>query len=182
MAKYKNYNDYELLYLIDWHSEEALNILIKKYDNLILSKLIKFNVSKEQHSDYIQELRMTLVKAIKRFNADYNKTFCRYLELILERRIMRLLTNDSEYFDGLLYIEDSVGEDGKNILDTMIYEERINEIKQIELDEFKKNLLHKILIQGQSVKMFASENNVAAKEVYNHVYMLKLKIKSKINL
>ena len=182
MSKYKNYNDYELLYLLDWHSEEARDILIKKYDNLILIKLNKFNVSKDQYSDYIQELRMTVLNAIKRYDDNFNKTLCRYLELIIERKIVRLLTSDSLYFNGLLYIEDSMGDDGEKILNKMIYEERLNKIQQIELDEFKKSLLQEVIIQGQSVKEFALEHNVTPKEVYNHVYMLRLKIKNNINL
>ena len=182
MLKLKKYNDYELLYLIDWHSEEALDILIKKYDNLILSKLIKFNVSKEQYSDYTQELRMTILQAIKKFNTDYNKTLCRYLELIIERKIIRLLTDDSIYFNELSYLEDSLKDNGEMVLNRMIYEERLNQIQQMELDEFKRNLLNKVIIEGQSIKVFASENNVTIKEVYNHVYMLRVKIKNTINL
>ena len=54
MKKYKKYNDYELLYLLDWHSEEALYILMEKYDNLINAKLLKFNICSNAYYNYLK--------------------------------------------------------------------------------------------------------------------------------
>ena len=75
-----------------------------------------------------------------------------------------------------------VGEDGKQFLEKMIYEERLDEINQIELDDLKREILQKVIIEGESVKTFALEHNICVKDVYNHVYMLRLKLRSKINL
>lgn len=182
MSNYKNYNDYELLYLLSWHSEEALEILMKKYDSLILIKLAKFNVLKYHYSDYIQELRMTVFQAINKYDERHGKTLCRYLELIIDRRIIRLLSEDSAHINSLTYVEDSAGEDGKEFLEKMIYEERLDEINQVKLDDLKRELLQKVIIEGESVKTFAIEHNISVKDVYNHVYMLRLKLRSKINL
>ena len=182
MFNYKKYNDYELLYLLDWHSEEALNILIKKYDNLILIKLNKFKVLKFHYNDYIQELRMTVLNAIKKYSDVYGKTLCRFIELLLDRKIIRLLEEDTSYNKGLVYVEDSLGYDGVSVLDKMIYEERLREIKLVKLDDFKKAVLENILIKGESIKDFSLKHNVEPKEVYNQVYAVRLKLKNKINL
>ena len=39
-------NDNELLYLIKNHDEEALELMFKKYENLILSKIQKYHFLK----------------------------------------------------------------------------------------------------------------------------------------
>ena len=179
---YKKYNDYELLYLLDWHSEEALNILIKKYDNLIKIKLRQFRVLDIHHEDYLQELRMLVVKSIKKYCDYYGKTLCRYLELIIERKIMRMLSEDVYYYKKLVYSVDFLKDKETSILDKMIYEERIAKIKEERLDDFKKCLLQEVLLKGESVKEFSLSHNVTEKEVYNHVYSLRIKLKRKINL
>ena len=179
---YKKYNDYELLYLLDWHSEEALNILIKKYDNLICIKLKSFKVLDIYFQDYFQELRMLVVKSIKKYCDFYGKTLCRYLELIIERKIMRMLSEDAPYYKKTVYISDYLTAKETPVLDRMIYEEKLIEIQKERLDDFKKSLLQEVLIAGESVKEFSIAHNVSEKEVYNHVYSLRLKLKRKINL
>ena len=179
---YKKYNDYELLYLLQWHCEEALTILMKKYDNLIIIKLNKFKVLKFHFNDYVQELRMTVLHAINRYSEYYEKTLCRFIELLVDRKIIKLLNEDKLYSDGLVYIEDSLGYNGEKILDEMIYEERIREINQVKLDDFKKDLLENVLIRGETIKHFSARYNVSTKEVYNQVYAVRLKLKNKINL
>lgn len=168
--------------MLDWHSEEALNTLIEKYDNLILIKLNKFNVLKTQYNDYIQELRMTILEAIRKYNDNYGKTLCRYLELIIERKIMRMMSEDVPYSARLVYIEDSSDCSGYNVLEEMICEEKILQIKSMELDNFQRALLKEVILEGESVKQFAEEHDITSKQVYNHVYSLRLKIKRKINL
>ena len=44
-------NDYELLYMIEDDSKEALEILVKKYEPLIYTRLIKFRIKKEYFID-----------------------------------------------------------------------------------------------------------------------------------
>ena len=167
---------------MQWHCEEALTILMKKYDNLILIKLNKFKVLKFHFNDYVQELRMTVLHAINRYSEYYGKTLCRFIELLVDRKIIKLLNEDKLYSDGLVYIEDSLGYNGEKILDEMIYEERIREINQVKLDDFKKDLLENVLIRGETIKHFSARYNVSTKEVYNQVYAVRLKLKNKINL
>ena len=182
MVKYDKYNDYELLYLLSWHCEEALNILLDKYEVLILVKLDKFNVLKYHYPDYIQELKFTVFKAIKAYSDCYGKTLCRFLELIIDRKIMRLLSKDTQSVKTVKLMDSDIPEYDIGIERKMIYEQRIYQIKQIELDDFKKDLLEKVILEGESVKDYAKRNGVSTKEIYNHVYLLRLKLKEKINL
>jgi DNA-directed RNA polymerase specialized sigma24 family protein len=182
LIKYDKYNDYELLYLLSWHSEEALKILLNKYDILILKKLEKFNVLKYHYADYIQELRFSVYKAINRYSECYGKTLCRFLELVIDRKIMRLLSDDTQCVKTVNLMDSNIPEYDIGIEKKMIYEQRIYQIKQIQLDDFKRDLFEKIILEGESVKEYAERNGVSTKEIYNHVYLLRLKIKEKINL
>ena len=66
-------NDYELLYLIDNYSEEALNVMFDKYHNLIMSLIRKYKFSDSTIEDVYQEARLVLFKAIKTFDSTYSK-------------------------------------------------------------------------------------------------------------
>lgn len=183
MKKYKKYNDYELLYLLNWHSEEALYILLDKYDNLIRIKLAKFNVSDSHYADYLQELRMTVLTGIKKYDERYGKSLCRFLELIIERRIARLMYDDSRSVLAVCVLEDTiVGEKRPEVLEEMIYETRIREIKEIKFDDIKKSIFNQVLLKGISIKEYSKLYDISTKEVYNHLYSLRAKVKGKFNL
>lgn len=168
--------------MLSWHSEEALNILMEKYDVLILVKLEKFNVLKYHYPDYIQELRFAVFKAIKNYSDCYGKTLCRFLELVIDRKIMRLLYKDLQGVKTVNLMDFNIPEYDVGIEKKMIYEQRILQIKQVELDDFKRDLFQKVILEGESVKKYAERTGVSIKEVYNHVYLLRLKFKEKLNL
>ena len=88
------YNDNELLYLYSWHIEEALNILIAKYSVFIRLKLSRFRIKSAQFEDFYQESLLVLNYAINTFDENKEASFFTYFELLLERRIMRLLSNN----------------------------------------------------------------------------------------
>ena len=182
LKKYKNYNDYELLYLLDWHSEEALYILMEKYDNLINAKLLKFNISSNCFNDFFQELRMSVLDAIRKYDDSYGKSLCRFLELVIERRIMRLLYNENHRPHSVSYLEETIVSSNGEILDEMIYEARLKEVKEIKLDNVKSSILNQVFIQGISVKEYAQKHNMSVKDVHNHIYLLRCKVKDKFNL
>lgn len=176
---YKKYNDYELLYLLKWHSEEALDILLKKYENLIRTKLYKFNILDYHYEDYFQELQLSVAVAIKKYSDVYGKSLCRFIELVIERRILRLLELDRHENKKVYFLEENFPSKKEDILDTMIYEKRIQEIKETKLDELKKNILNDVLLGEVGIKEFAQLNNLAVKDVYNHIYLLRCKLKDK---
>ena len=182
LKKYKNYNDYELLYLLDWHSEEALYILMEKYDNLINAKLLKFNISSNCFNDFFQELRMSVLDAIRKYDDSDGKSLCRFLDLVIERRIMRLLYNENHRLHSVSYLEETIVSSDGEILDEMIYEARLKEVKEIKLDNIKSSILNQVFIQGVSVKEYAQKHNMSVKDVYNHIYLLRCKVKDKLNL
>ena len=99
----KKFNDYELIYLVRRHSEEALEFLFKKYEVLIDIKLHAFHVSQSQYYDFKQECFLSLDKAIRNFSEEFNKSFYRYVELIIDRKIMNLLRSEGLKYEHQLF-------------------------------------------------------------------------------
>ena len=79
-------------------------------------------------------------------------------------------------------MEETIVSSNGEILDEMIYEARLKEVKEIKLDNIKSSILNQVFIQGVSVKEYAQKHNMSVKDVYNHIYLLRCKVKDKLNL
>ena len=178
MYKFEKFNDYELLYLYGRHSEEALQFLLLKYERLIEIKLRAFKIAKYHYEDLKQECLLSLIIAIKKFDDNYNKTFCRYAELIIERKIMNFLRQETRYSryvslcENLEYSSKSI-----DIIDKISYEKMIDNIRKIQLSGIKESILQEIFFEGKTIEDFSLQYNVDKKEIYNHIYLLRTKIK-----
>ncbi len=91
---YQGWNDYELLYLIKEGSEKALNLMYIKYEKFIIYKARSCGFRGFDLDDCIQEGYILLTTAIKKFKGEYNKTFCKYFEIILLRHFWRLRSKE----------------------------------------------------------------------------------------
>ena len=150
---------------------------------MINAKLVKFNISYDNFNDYFQELRMTVLDAIRKYDDNYGKSLCRFLELIIERKVLRLLYRDLHKKRFVSLMEDTViYKDNCEVLDEMIYESRLNEIKKMKLDSIKSNILEQVFVKGVSVKDYAEKYGMSVKDVYNHIYLLRCKVKDRFNL
>ena len=95
MNNYKNYNDYELIYLINEGSERALNIFFKKYEPYINKIASLYLLSSDTHyEDLVQEGRILLFENIKSYNNNYKTSFFTYFTINYKRKIFRLLSSD----------------------------------------------------------------------------------------
>jgi RNA polymerase sporulation-specific sigma factor len=91
MLEYKYYNDFELLYLICEQSEEANEILYKKYKPIVEMKAKKYaryikNKGLE-YNDLIQEGMIGLSEAIRDFKTQKDVKFATFANLCIERQI-----------------------------------------------------------------------------------------------
>ena len=94
---------------------------------------------------------------------------------------MRLLSNDTQGVKTVQLMDSNIPEYDIGIEKKMIYEQRISKLKQVELDDFKRDLFQKVILEGESIKEYANRNKVSTKEIYNHVYLLRMKLKEKID-
>jgi RNA polymerase sigma factor (sigma-70 family) len=82
-------NDEELIYMVRENDEEAWKIIMEKYEPLL--KYLAFYYQKTygvkasiDHEDLLQEMRLTLYKAIRMYKTDENNRFYPYLSASLK--------------------------------------------------------------------------------------------------
>ena len=165
-------NDYELVYLIQNEQDEiAFKYLISKYHKFIYKKIHQMFVSTQHYDDFYQEAILTLFKAVDTFDENKNKTFMRYYELILTRRLIRLKDSVKPYilFEPLTEVLQGsydftpprnfiINEDAKNLNEDLILCYKLYYLKQLKPSQIAEVL------------------NLDIKKVYNMIYSLKSKI------
>lgn len=196
--QYQDYNDFELLSLIQEGNEEANNIILKKYEpliNSIASKMISYsNSTGLEKSDLIQEGLIGLNSAIERFNENKDVTFFTYAKTCVERRMISILVsanrkkhkilNDSiSIDDDELFLDKFLKDNSLNPEDKIINEEEIDKlITRIEskLTDFE-NQVFNLLISGFNYKEIAEILDRDNKSIDNAIQRLKSKVKKIIN-
>jgi len=175
---YRVYNDYELLYLFkERHNQQALEILIKKYEKFIYKQVISFFPRKKDIEDYYQEGLICLYKAINSFQDKYNKTFMRYFEVILKRHLINLYhKNKKENEKTIMLINEAT------VNEQEYYDEPRTKIEiDLKLSSKLEELIYLYYFQkGKSVSYLSEKLNLSNKQVYNGIYRVKQKITSQI--
>lgn len=161
------YNDYELVYLVrNEQCEAALNKLIEKYKLMAYKFIHQFYVKETDYDDYVQEAAIMIYKAINLFLENYNKTFTRYYELILRRRILYLKSKEPKY---------ELSETVSIIRDENTY----YEYQELEgLANFEQNIYKRYFVLNQKISFIAESENKSAKQIYNAIYRIKTKYKN----
>lgn len=165
-------NDYELIYLFRDGNEVALNLLFKKYEAFIQSKLNTFKVTGALREDFYSEALMALYAAITSYNDNIRITFYNYFNIVLTRRFVKayaklvrpeIPVENIDWFLGEENIEyrPSLYEDGLALMKTdcerLVYRE-----------------LYKV---GLSPGEIATNNNIDIKKVYNTINKIKERLK-----
>ena len=78
-------DDYELLYLASENNEEAIKELLNKYYKNLYLKSLKYNPSKSNIDDFLNESTLALYDAI--YNYKDNVKFITYLNACLENKL-----------------------------------------------------------------------------------------------
>lgn len=170
MEKIK-YNDYELLYLVDEGESAATELLIRKYINLIYKRVSGYKIKSKNFDDFIQEGLMALMKAINTYSPIYNKTFTKYFDLILQRRITSIINKESDYFYNVTLVEDFYGEVQEQIF---TYND---EVYDFELNDFEKEVFKLRFLRNFKPNDISLYLNCDLKKIYNTIYIIKEKIR-----
>ncbi|MBY0095192.1 sigma-70 family RNA polymerase sigma factor, partial [Priestia aryabhattai] len=87
IENYDRYNDEDLLNLIHYGNEEALNFLIKKYRGNVQAKASTYFLRGADKEDLIQEGMIGLYKAIRNFKGNKMSSFKTFAELCIKRQV-----------------------------------------------------------------------------------------------
>jgi len=171
------YNDYELLYLVRTNVEEAREILFWKYSFLIRSRINRLGVPRIYWDDYYQEGCLMLHKAIKIYDENSKKSFTKFFELLLNRRILTLLRKDlkeceiekfGDFDEYPNLIEDN------NV--AYLFESVENNLSEIE-----KIAYERLIMCHEKVENVAKELGINPKSLSNAKQRTLKKIKKEIN-
>lgn len=169
-------NDNELLYLIRNHDEEALELMFKKYENLILSKIRQYHFPLSHKEDYLQEGRIVLLKAIEMYRSEYEKTFTKYFELLLTNRFNTLYRVNQKYQNHIVLLEvENIDIDNK--LDDQHFE--LRDLNVDNLSEFEYKIFKYHFLENHSIDETLKKFDLTGKQVYNAIQRVKKKLMSK---
>lgn len=192
---YNDYNDYELLNLIAENSEDANNILFKKYEPLITStakRIMKYlDGTGIELNDVIQEGMIGLNNAVKTFAEAKDTLFFTYAKTCIKRKMIDLIVasnrqknqalNNYISFDregeiDLSYLAKDVNSNPENMLIKAENESEImdfanKEFSTIELEVFK------LRINGFNYKEISEILDITTKQVDNSLQRIKNKLK-----
>lgn len=173
-------NDHELLYLIKERNDDAYEIMYEKYQPLIYSKLIKFNIVESQREDFHQEGCKTLMEAIKKYDDKYSKSFTRFFELLLVRRFMALLNKTNK---PIIYKSDIVM-DFQEIKEEHIIYLTKNDIEMARniLNDLEYSIFYHHYVKERKISEVAKELKIPIKRVYNAIYRLKQKLRDVVSV
>ena len=162
-------NDYELLYLIENDSEEALEVMFEKYNNLIVSLISKYHFNKEIEDDIYQEAKMVLYKAIKTFNVNFGKTFTMYFKKLLENRLNTLIKKSRIEEQNEIYKEEQM----------FVEEEKhFNFVSKKMLSLTENKVYFEYFYSGNSIDEVSKKLNLTKKQTYNAICRIKNKLKN----
>ena len=195
MNDYNNYNDSELIMMINESNEEAKEILLNKYHYIIGLILKKYQKTAAllgiEGKDLYQEALLGFTDAINRYDEKKDASLPTFISLCVERRIRVILrkynnskskiVNDTISLDALK--EDTTKElQDKNDTDPLISisdEEGLNELesKINEILSDREQEVYKLLIKGFDIREISTKLDKSYKQVDNTIQRIRDKIK-----
>lgn len=174
--KYKDLNDHEIIYLIIEGDEDAFKLMVEKYEPLIYRIIYHFRLSYILEDMY-QESMMTLHKSIFSYDASFNKTFTRYLELNLSRVMMTQIDKLKKNAEAIFLHEKPLAYRFHAVAQNSPYydiylEEMRKALSKVEYEAFVLRELKRA-----SVEVISQRLDCSVTQVYNALHRARLKIK-----
>lgn len=84
----RNSSDEELIQLVNQGNQDALELLLKRYKELVNMKISKYFIIGAEKEDIFQEGMIGLFKAIKSYHNDKQNSFKSFANLCIERQLI----------------------------------------------------------------------------------------------
>lgn len=195
---YQDLNDYEVIYLAQENNEEALEIIEKKYLNLINTKSYKaycylkkllFSIDYEEIK---QECIISFHKSIYKFNEKINTSFYTYTSNFIDKDLIsyerKILAIKNSHNNNAISLEEEINENS-NIID-IIKDYQSNPETIAMTDDFKIriiNIINNKLTKYEQKLIKLRLNNYSYKEIASilskketNIYKSMNKIRNKL--
>ena len=197
---YTALQDLELLEKIRANDDYAMDVLVKRYANLVRIKARQYFLIGADHEDVTQEGMIGLFKAIRDYNADNNKSFRGFAEMCIVRQIISAIkmATRQKHIPLNTYISLSrpvFDEEGDTSLmevlnekmasnpeETYIYKEQMERIqKQMNkvLSKLETNVLQ-LYLEGKSYSEISEHLGKPTKSIDNALQRIKKKLEVRI--
>jgi len=196
---YQNYNDFELVYLVEEKNEDAFQILYKKYEPIIRKMVGSFYISLKkygvEYDDLYQEAYLTFVKAIRFFNHNEDTIFYTFFNMSLKSKLLNykraILTKKGLFNAKMLSLNaDLFDNDENTLLDFIEDKNQVNPIYDLEYTElnFKLNnfcielpdtqgQVFELMYNGFTTSEISNLLEIPPKIVSNTIYKIRKKLK-----
>ena len=201
--QYEEMTDEKLIENIEKNDNNALECLIKRYDDVVNMKANKFFMIGAERDDMIQEGMIGLYKAVKSFNAEKQNSFRTFANLCIERQLITAVKNSNRQkhmpLNSYVSLNASAYEENDDtsvidVLETKTIDDPSDIIANKEyfdymenkidncLSDFEKQVL-KYYKRGESYASIASKLNSKVKSVDTAIQRIRkkaIKIKSEM--
>lgn len=185
---YNKYNDYELLYMISENDEDALNDMFIKYENLIkkLACEYKEKYNDVDYQDLIQEGRIGLFDAIKRYKENFNTLFYTYAIICIKgymnNYIRKLYTKTNIKFsitaEDIDLIEYKIKDNNEDLISYINDKDYYNKIIEFKNNlSFINSLVFELRFNNFKYKDIATLLDIDIKKVDNSMLTIKSNLK-----
>ena len=100
---YKNYNDYELIYMVRENDESSKDILMEKYlpilKNISMEYYSKYNNCNYDYDDFLQEAIISFQRAILTYDENKKALFYTFVIVCVRRNMITFCRNISNEFN-----------------------------------------------------------------------------------
>lgn len=149
--------------------------MLEKYQNLIRSKIYRFNIHYSQREDFYQEGCLVLLEAIHKFDSKFGKSFTRFFELLLVRKYLTLLKKLNK---PLAILSEEI------ISNIVVEEEERYYITQKHIDKALEvltsteyDVFYEHYVLSKKIADICEKLSLPEKKVYNALYRIKIKLR-----
>lgn len=200
---YSNVKDEDLIRKIKSGDNDALDYILKKYQEVVNMKVSRYFIIGAEKEDIIQEGLIGLYKAIKSFDPEKQNSFKSFANLCIERQLITAIKSsnrqkhmplnsylslnmsayDNEDDDTSIYdiFDANIIEDPLDTITKKEYYKSVEDIIDKSLSIFEKNVLNE-LVNGSSYTAIAQKLDSPVKSVDNAIQRIRKKTMKNLNL
>ena len=200
---YSNIKDEDLIRKIKSGDNNALDYLLKKYQEVVNMKVSRYFIIGAEKEDIIQEGLIGLYKAIKSFDPEKQNSFKSFANLCIERQLITAIKSsnrqkhmplnsylslnmsayDDYYDDTSIYdiFDANIIEDPLDTITKKEYYKSVENIIEKSLSTFEKNVLNE-LVNGSSYTAIAQKLDSPVKKVDNAIQRIRKKTMKNLKL
>ena len=200
---YSNIKDEDLKRKIKSGDNNALDYLLKKYQEVVNMKVSRYFIIGAEKEDIIQEGLIGLYKAIKSFDPEKQNSFKSFANLCIERQLITAIKSsnrqkhmplnsylslnmsayDDDDDDTSIYdiFDANIIEDPLDTITKKEYYKSVENIIEKSLSTFEKNVLNE-LVNGSSYTAIAQKLDSPVKSVDNAIQRIRKKTMKNLKL